>query len=196
MSRSAMEWRYRVLNTPTGPFIVAESSEGELRTGWAGASWSDDPVEDAEWLHLLPGAVGEDDHAAPEICAKLLRYFAGERVSFDDLPTPGGSPFQQACWNVCRAIPRGEVLTYGELAQRAGSSVAAARAAGQTMRRNPLPIIVPCHRVVGTTGLHGFAGSDDPDSENLSVKRWLLTMEGALNPEPVHVMPRAATARR
>lgn len=179
MTHSATEWRYRILTTPTGPFVLAVSDTGELRTGWTGNAWSDDPETDTEWLYLLPGELVRDDSAAPKVAQKLERFFEGKAVSFDDIPTPAGSPFQHACWEVCRAIPRGQVITYGELALRAGSSTNAARAAGQTMRRNLLPIIVPCHRVVGSNGLHGFGGSDDPASENLSVKRWLLSMEGA-----------------
>ena len=179
MSTRATEWRYRVLDTPTGGFVLAASSTGELRTGWSGA-WCDDHEGETEWLHLLPGSLVSDSELLPELSAKLDQFFRGEIVSFDDVPTPGGSPFQVACWEACRAIPRGSMMTYGELAMRAGSTIAAARAAGQSMRRNPLPIIVPCHRVVGTQGLHGFAGTSDPASENLAVKQWLLSMEGAI----------------
>ena len=178
MSGRAMEWRYRILESPTGAFILAQSSEGELRTGWAGG-WSDDPVDEAEWLYLLPGGLVEDAALLPELAARIERFFAGKAVSFVDVPTPTGSAFQVACWDACRAIPRGETITYGELAERAGSASTAARAAGQSMRRNPLPIIVPCHRVVGSQGVHGFAGSDDPASESVAVKQWLLAMEGA-----------------
>ncbi len=182
MSRRTMEWRYRVLDTPTGAFILAQSQQGELRTGWS-AAWCDDHAGETEWLHVLGDTI-EDASLLPELTTLLQRYFDGERVSFDHVPTPTGSPFQVACWEVCRQIPRGSVATYGELALRAGSNMSAARAAGQAMRRNPLPIIVPCHRVVGSSGLHGFAGSSDPASENLAVKQWLLSMEGAILVEP------------
>lgn len=179
MSGRSAEWRYRVLDTPTGAFVLAQSSDGELRAGWTDAE-CDDPVDGAEWLYLLPGELVEDTALLPDLASRLERYFAGKAVSFDDVPTPAGSEFQVACWDACRAIPRGEAITYGELAERAGSSSTAARAAGQSMRRNPLPIIVPCHRVVGAQGVHGFAGSDDPASPGVRVKQWLLSMEGAV----------------
>lgn len=183
MSERATEWRYRVLDSPTGKFILTQSNMGELRTGWA-AGWSDDPVDEAEWLYLLPGELVEDAKLLPDLAGRIERFFAGKVVSFENVPTPNGSAFQTACWEACRAIPRGETITYGELAEQAGSTVTAARAAGQSMRRNPLPIIVPCHRVVGSQGLHGFAGSDDPASDNVAVKQWLLAMEGAI-PQPI-----------
>ena len=179
MSTRTTEWRYRILETPTGAFILAQSPAGELRTGWSDGAWCDDHVGETEWLNLL-GEPVDDVTLLPELTDRLMCYFAGEVVQFDDVPTPKGSPFQVACWNVCRAIPRGATMTYGELAIAAGSMVTAARAAGQSMRRNPLPIIVPCHRVIGSTGLHGFAGTSDPASDNLGVKRHLLEMEGAI----------------
>jgi methylated-DNA-[protein]-cysteine S-methyltransferase len=184
MGTRATDWRYRILDIPNGSFVLASSSNGELRTGWSGGAWCDDHAGETEWLHLLPGTLTEDNELLPQLTARLQRYFRGEVVSFDDVATPKGSPFQMACWEACRAIPRGEVITYGELARRAGSTITAARAAGQSMRRNPLPIIVPCHRVVGTTGLHGFGGSNDPASENVAVKQWLLSMEGAVISSP------------
>ena len=85
------------------------------------------------------------------------------------------------CWEACRSIPRGETRSYGELATMAGGRANAARAAGQAMRRNRLPIIIPCHRVISASGgLHGFSGSCDQGGPALAVKRALLQMEGAL----------------
>ncbi len=105
----------------------------------------------------------------------LERYFAGQRVSFLDLPFDDSraSLFQRRVWRLTRAIPYGSVRTYQELAHAAGRSNAA-RAVGQCMAQNPLPIIVPCHRVVGCNGqLRGFGGG-------LPMKRALLEMEGVL----------------
>ena len=85
------------------------------------------------------------------------------------------------CWEACRSIPRGETRSYGELATMAGERGNAARAAGQAMRRNRLPIIIPCHRVISAAGgLHGFSGSSDQAGPALAVKRALLQIEGAL----------------
>jgi O-6-methylguanine DNA methyltransferase len=93
------------------------------------------------------------------------------------VPTPKASPFFERCWKACRSIPAGETRTYGWLAKAAGNAQAV-RAAGQAMRRNPLPVIVPCHRVVGANGLGGFAGSDDPRGASCRLKAWLLRREG------------------
>jgi methylated-DNA-[protein]-cysteine S-methyltransferase len=91
-------------------------------------------------------------------------WLGGREDSFVDVPTPAGTPFQVACWEACRRIPRGETRTYAWLAAAAGNP-AAVRAAGQAMRRNPLPIVVPCHRVVAAGGRPGgFSGSCGEDS--------------------------------
>lgn len=154
--------RYRTFKTPAGRFSLIESDAGELLATW------DDPPPDAK----------SDRALQPKLSGKLVRYFRGDRVRFDDVPLPAGTPFQRRCWRACRSIPPGRVITYGELAAKAGSP-AAARAAGQAMKRNPLPVIVPCHRVVGTVGLHGYGGSTDPASRQLDVKRSLLALERA-----------------
>ena len=115
------------------------------------------------------------------MAARFEQYFAGELVDFGDVPTPTGSPFMRRCWEACRSIPRGETCSYGQLATMAGGQGNAARAAGQAMRRNRLPIIIPCHRVISAAGhLHGFSGSCDEGGPALAVKRALLQMEGAL----------------
>ena len=82
-----------------------------------------------------------------------------------------GSPFQLRCWEVLRKIPPGELIAYGELAELAGSA-RAARAVGSAMRRNPVPLFVPCHRVVASNGPGGFGAG-------LAVKERLLRLEGA-----------------
>ncbi len=103
----------------------------------------------------------------------LVRYFDGQPVAFDDLPVEQpGTGFQQRVWQLTRAIPYGATRTYRELACAAGRPHAA-RAVGQCMARNRLPIIVPCHRLVGSQGdLRGFGGG-------IPMKRTLLEMEGA-----------------
>ena len=94
-----------------------------------------------------------------------------------DLPLPHGTAFRQACWKAARAIPRGQTRTYAWLAKRAGSPKAV-RAAAQAMRRNPWPLVIPCHRVVGARDIGGYAGSRDPGSAQISIKNWLLAREG------------------
>ncbi len=105
----------------------------------------------------------------------LQAYFAGERVDLDAVPVDLGyeTPFLERCAHALRRVPRGEVVTYGELAALAGSP-GAARAAGSFCARNRLGIFVPCHRVVAATGLGSYG------SHGLAYKRRLLELEGAL----------------
>jgi methylated-DNA-[protein]-cysteine S-methyltransferase len=110
----------------------------------------------------------------PALTDKLERYFEGEPVVFDEpLDPTTGTDFQREVWALTKAIPRGQTRTYGQIAREAGSP-GAARAVGQSMARNPWPVIVPCHRVVGHDGrLTGFGGG-------LDMKRRMLVMEGAI----------------
>jgi methylated-DNA-[protein]-cysteine S-methyltransferase len=116
---------------------------------------------------------------ADELRRRVAAYVGGSADGFEDVSTPEGTPFQRACWDACRRIPRGETRTYAWLAAKAGSPDAV-RAAGQAMRRNPLPVVVPCHRVVSSGGgIGGYAGDTGPDAANVRVKRFLLDVEGA-----------------
>jgi methylated-DNA-[protein]-cysteine S-methyltransferase len=89
---------------------------------------------------------------------------------------PPGTPFQRACWRAACRIAPGETRTYAWLAAQAGTA-RAARAAAQAMRRNPWPLVIPCHRVVSAGGLGGYAGTSDPADRRLRLKRWLLARE-------------------
>ena len=162
--------RHRIINTCTGPFALMENDRGEITTMW---------VTPSIRKTLKASRLEPTLHA--DLARRLRAYFNGDaRVRFDDVETPAGSEFFQRCWDACRRIPRGQTRSYAELAAMAGSGSSAARAAGQAMRNNPLPIIVPCHRVVASSGrLHGFAGSCAPDSPELSIKNTLLELEGA-----------------
>jgi O-6-methylguanine DNA methyltransferase len=160
--------------------------------GWVGIAWSAEGLvgstlpqetEDEALAQLptgsalVPGAASKVDISA--LTEKLRRYFDGEVVCFDEALDPSiGTDFQRRVRAITRAIPRGETRTYGEVAREAGSP-GAARAVGQCMARNPWPIVVPCHRVVGHDGgLTGFGGG-------LDMKRRMLEMEGA--PLATHV---------
>jgi methylated-DNA-[protein]-cysteine S-methyltransferase len=173
--------RYRSLTTPTGTFTIRLHRDGAISTTWG---WAD--CEDTLG-HTLDGA-DRDDALAPDLAQRLEAYFNGRGVDFSDIPTPDGPPFFMRCWTACRRIPRGQTRTYGQLAAAAGSGPGAARAAGQAMRSNPLPVVVPCHRVLAAGGrLGGFAGADDPSSRPLEVKRWLLRMERAVRADDIPV---------
>ncbi len=105
---------------------------------------------------------------------QLTRYFAGERVRFDvPLDLSDGTVFQRAVWRACARIPSGETRSYADLARMAGRP-GAARAVGNAMHTNPVPIVVPCHRVIKSDGSLGGYGS------GVSLKKKLLRIEGAL----------------
>jgi methylated-DNA-[protein]-cysteine S-methyltransferase len=135
----------------------------------------------------LTGIYLENHKGAPELVAseredhpvllaarrQLEEYFAGERVAFELPLEPVGTPFQKTVWAALREIPLGVTWSYANLARRIGRG-GAARAVGSANARNPLSIIVPCHRVVGADGkLTGYAGG-------VPVKRWLLEHEQRL----------------
>lgn len=124
----------------------------------------------------LPGTLpdlrgrGEETPLLRAAREALLSYFAGERRDFDLPLAPAGTDFQRAVWEALRAIPYGQTRTYGEIAAAVGRPKAV-RAVGQANHVNPLPIFIPCHRVVGKGGaLTGYAGG-------LDLKRALLALE-------------------
>jgi methylated-DNA-[protein]-cysteine S-methyltransferase len=112
-------------------------------------------------------------------CVQLMHYLDNPRYQFDLPIRLAGSKHQLDVWQAMRAIAPGTTRTYGGIADDIGSN---ARAVGTACGKNPVPIVVPCHRIVAASGLGGFMGGkrDDP----LSIKRWLLTHEGALRSEP------------
>ncbi|MHB8468501.1 MAG: methylated-DNA--[protein]-cysteine S-methyltransferase [Gaiellaceae bacterium] len=128
--------------------------------------------------HELPRPAARDTsgarHLACPLVTRLQRYFAGEPETFDDVEVDleYETPFLERCARALRAVPRGEVVTYGELAALAGAPNAA-RAAGSFCARNRLGLFVPCHRVVGAAGLGSYG------SFGVDYKRRLLELEGA-----------------
>jgi len=111
-----------------------------------------------------------------EVARQLDAYFAGELVAFDLPLELHGTDFQRECWLALATIPYGQTVSYGEQARRLGLGSDKARAVGAANGQNPLPLVLPCHRVIGADGsLTGFGGG-------LHVKRFLLELEGALLP--------------
>ncbi len=133
--------------------------------------WGKSPPPSRATLPQKGGRARDD--FAPNVVARLRAFFAGEPVKFEDiaLDLDGDSAFHRACAEVMRRVPRGEVVTYGELAALAGAP-GAARAAGTFCARNKLSVFVPCHRVVAAGGIGGY-GSFGPE-----YKRRLLALEG------------------
>jgi methylated-DNA-[protein]-cysteine S-methyltransferase len=153
-------------DSPLGTMLLAATDTGLAGVWFVGqrhgpdsAGWNED----------------EDHPVLRQAAAQLAEYFAGTRTHFDlPLDLQAGTPFQQDVWDALLAIPRGGTTSYAELARRLGRPQAA-RAIGAAVGRNPVSIIVPCHRVLGTGGsLTGYAGG-------LERKTALLTLEGALH---------------
>ncbi len=109
---------------------------------------------------------------AREVCAQLRAYFRDPRHVFDLPLALKGSVYQERVWSALRRIPAGKVVSYGDLAHRLDSG---ARAVGAACRANPVPVVVPCHRVVASRGLGGFMGKTAGAA--LKTKRWLLEHE-------------------
>lgn len=123
--------------------------------------------------HRREAPPASNDPVLQETARQLREYFAGDRRRFKLPLAPSGTAFQRSVWTALAAIPYGEVRSYGDIA-RAIDRPSAVRAVGAANGRNPLPIVIPCHRVIGSDGrLTGFAGG-------LQAKKRLLQREGAL----------------
>jgi methylated-DNA-[protein]-cysteine S-methyltransferase len=147
---------HSVIPSPIGP-LTAVREDGVLLGLWMGPADTDD---------LGP----RDDEAFADVRAQLDEYFAGTRTSFDLDLRASGNPLQLAVWKLIAAIPYGVTRSYGDLARDLGDRTLA-QAVGTACGRNPLPVVVPCHRVVGADGsLVGFGGG-------LARKRFLLDLE-------------------
>jgi methylated-DNA-[protein]-cysteine S-methyltransferase len=133
-----------------------------------------------EWLvaHAEPPAFDRQDGAALEILESLQAYFRGDLRATDAVPIGDGTPFQRRVWSACRRIPPGETRSYLWVARRIGGGHEVCRAIGQALRRNPLPVVVPCHRVVGGSGLGGYAGRTE--GAFAEIKRALLEHEARI----------------
>jgi methylated-DNA-[protein]-cysteine S-methyltransferase len=161
---------YDVVDSPVGPLLVAASDRGIVRISF-------DP-EPGHHLDLLARLVGPRVLRAPRavdgVRRELDEYFERKRVAFDlPLDLRGAAPFAARVLGELARVPYGHTATYGELAARAGRPQAA-RAVGTVMNRNPIPIVLPCHRIIGANGnLVGYGGG-------LERKETLLRLEGAL----------------
>lgn len=127
-------------------------------------------------LDYLPADASEQaptDAVTAHVVEQLQAYFQNPRSSFTFPLAPPGTVFQQRVWAALQAIPTGTVLTYGELARQLDT---AARPIGGACRNNPIPIVIPCHRVIGRQGWGGYSG--EVVGHPLAIKRWLLQHEG------------------
>ncbi|MCL4471350.1 MAG: methylated-DNA--[protein]-cysteine S-methyltransferase [Gammaproteobacteria bacterium] len=125
-----------------------------------------------DFLPLGTPVLEPQDAVAKKVCEQLRGYLDGFPVRFDVPLAPRGTPFQNRVWQALRRIPYGSTQSYGELARLLDS---APRAVGQACGANPIPVIIPCHRVLARHGLGGFMNSSG--GEPLAIKRWLLEHE-------------------
>lgn len=145
-----------VIGSPLGNLLLTEKSGSLVQVGF-----TNQPVKE-----------NTDSRLLPEAAIQLKNYFSGQLKDFDLPLSPGGTAFQQRVWRELRLIPYGETISYKELAQRLGD-VKSIRAAGTANGQNPIAIIIPCHRVIGSDGgMVGYAGGIDK-------KKTLLKLEGA-----------------
>ena len=153
--------RFALLESPVGELLALGDPDGRL----TGLHFDEDPRSigrPAEWVR--------DDAAFAELRRQLDAYFAGELRRFELALRPSGSPFQLSVWSAQREIPYGQTASYGEIAAAVGQP-GAARAVGGANNRNPIAIVIPCHRVIGASGsLTGYGGG-------LPRKRRLLALE-------------------
>ena len=165
------------LATPIGTLTVIASPRGVRAVLWPGEEYADVARSRVRRRNVGDFVVGGEPEArriADVAVQQLGEYFRGERRDFDVPLDLHGTEFQQAAWRVLRTIPYGTTMSYGEQARALGDANKA-RAVGAANGRNPISVIVPCHRVVGAAGaLTGFAGG-------LDAKQWLLAHEQAVS---------------
>ena len=141
--------------------------------GVLGIRCTDDALTGIEFLAPDTTPLHPRSAFARKVCEQLSAYFADPDFHFSLPLKPGGTEHQNKVWQTMCAIPRGQVQTYGDLAAQIHSSP---RAVGQACGNNPIPVIIPCHRVVGKSGMGGFMHHSGGYA--LDIKRWLLAHEG------------------
>jgi methylated-DNA-[protein]-cysteine S-methyltransferase len=163
---------YRHLESPIGRLRLESNGTELVRIAFAEELSQGDPSSDTTTSSGEKDSGGNDPVLTAAV-TQLEDYFAGRRSHFELPLAPGGTDFQRAVWQALEGIPYGELRSYRDIATAIGRPNAV-RAVGAANGRNPLPIVVPCHRVIGSDGsLTGFAGG-------LDVKKKLLQLEGSL----------------
>ena len=154
---------WTVMESPVGPLRIIE--QGGAITAIEFSPWDDGTGR--------PRGDRDDTHPVLSECVRQLdAYFARDLKDFDLPLAPRGSDFQQRVWAQLRGIGWGETASYGEIAHRLGMTNAASRAVGLANGRNPIPIVIPCHRVIGANGtLTGYAGGLDRKQVLLSLEQ-------------------------
>ena len=154
---------YATMASPVGAILLAGNVAGLTLINFQAGSEPFEPPD--EWKQYTPAIL-------EQAIAQLEAYFEGRRKNFDVALNPAGTAFQRKVWSELRRIPHGKTISYGELARRIGNPKAC-RAVGAANGRNPISIIIPCHRVIGSNGnLTGYAGG-------VPLKKILLDLENA-----------------
>lgn len=159
---------FETIESPIGDILLAGEGEALTSLDFAGFEKRMD-----ELLRIRFGEIERTAATGTKAADRLSAYFKGDLTALDEISVaPNGTEFQQQTWTALRKVAPGQTVSYGELAQRIGRPKAS-RAVGMANARNPIGLVVPCHRVIGTNGkLTGYAGG-------LERKRWLLQHEGA-----------------
>lgn len=160
---------YTTMPSPLGEVLIAADARGLRRIVFQEGTRRVEPP--AHWRR------SDDDEVLKRAVRQLREYFDGKRRSFELPLAPEGTPFQQEVWRALCEVPWGETRSYGDLAMAIGRPTAT-RAVGAANGRNPLPIVIPCHRVIGASGrLTGYAGG-------IHLKEGLLQLEGVEGEAP------------
>jgi len=168
---------YTTMDSPIGPLLLASTEEGLCFIEFGEEQDSLPSLQRWCKKHFLGVSVVREDRRNEQAKKQLQEYFSGERSAFDLPLVMYGTPFQKTVWKQLTKIPYGQTRTYKEIAQAIGTTKAV-RAIGGANHRNPIPIVVPCHRVIGTNGaLVGY-------SAGLPIKEFLLELEKASRPQP------------
>lgn len=158
-----------LITSPVGPLRVEHDSVALTGLRF----WRETDPASAGTLREPAGS----DVLGQRIVAQLDEYFRGDRREFDLPLAPSGTEFQRRVWTALTRVPFGETRSYGELAREVGAG-GGARAVGQANARNPIPIVIPCHRVLAAGGAIGGYAGDWGEGEGIARKRWLLRHEG------------------
>jgi methylated-DNA-[protein]-cysteine S-methyltransferase len=163
---------YAVMDVPVGSLVLVVGRRGLMNVIITGRKGREaESLARARFADATP-----DPGLLPDLRVQLGAYFAGQRVVFDTpVDLVGVTDFQRQVLKACGRVGYGQAVTYGELARRVGRPKAS-RAVGQAMAANPVPIVIPCHRVVGASGeLTGFSAE-----QGVRLKRWLLDLESGV----------------
>ncbi|HEU5141080.1 MAG TPA: methylated-DNA--[protein]-cysteine S-methyltransferase [Bacillales bacterium] len=162
---------YGETDSPIGPLTIVSTPKGVCKLEFGNVEESMPNIQAWTRKHFLKSRIVRDEEQVAPVINELDEYFQGERFSFDLPLILRGTPFQRQVWETLKEIPHGETRSYKQVAQqmKAGKAV---RAVGNANNKNPLPILIPCHRVIGSNGsLVGYGGGVDKKQYLLEIER-------------------------